>query len=207
MTVVGLQHAARPAAGSAVPGVFRTALRELRGAAPRREVRLRQIPAPEGLAPHAVALAADVVADTDGLSPALATGRFVLLHDPAGSELWQGTFRVVTYIRAGLELDVAEDPMLGAVAWTWLVEALELRRADYSAAGGTATRILAESFGTLAERSDATEIEMRASWTPGGRAMGAHLEAWAEMVCAFAGLPPQPEGVTALPLPLPRKDA
>ncbi|XNZ01262.1 DUF3000 domain-containing protein [Micrococcus luteus] len=207
MTLVGLQNGARPAAHAALPGAFRTALRELRHATPRREVQLREIAAPQGLAPHAVALAADVrpLADEDDISPALATGRFVLLYDPEGSDLWQGTFRVVTYIKAGLELDVAEDPMLGAVAWTWLVESLELRHADYTAAGGTATRILAESFGTLAERPDATEIEMRASWTPGGRAMGAHLEAWAEMVCAFAGLPPQPDGVTALPVP--RKDA
>ena len=198
------------------PESFRLALRQLRQARPRSEVRLHEIAAPARQAPWAVALAADVHdADerhhqdhvpprADSALP-VATGRFVLLHDPAGKDHWQGAFRVVTYIKAALELDVAQDPMVSEVAWTWLVEALELRHAQYTHAGGTATRVLAESFGTLAERADATEIEMRASWTPRGAdecegGLGAHLEAWAEMVCAFAGLPPQPDGVRALPL-------
>ena len=37
------------------------------------------------------------------------------------------------------ELDLGTDPMVGAVAWTWLVEALENHRARYTEAGGTAT--------------------------------------------------------------------
>ncbi|MDO5635101.1 MAG: DUF3000 domain-containing protein [Micrococcus sp.] len=193
---------ARSVQAETLPAAFRTALRELRDADTRPEVRLREIAAPGQLAPHAVALAADVYAlDADVHASPLATGRFILLHHPEGSSLWQGTFRAVTYITAALEMDVAQDPMVGAVAWTWLVEALELRHADYSQAGGTATRNLAESFGTLAERPDTTEIEMRASWTPGAGDKGAHLQAWAEMVCAFAGLPPQPDGVTALRWP------
>ena len=42
----------------------------------------------------------------------LGTGRLVLLHDPAGHEAWQGTFRVVTYVRAELEPEMAADPLL-----------------------------------------------------------------------------------------------
>ncbi|MDJ0356392.1 DUF3000 domain-containing protein [Paenarthrobacter sp. PH39-S1] len=132
-------------------------------------------------------------------APELATGRFILLHDPQGSELWDGTFRIVTYIRAQLEPDMGNDAMLCSVAWTWLVDALENHNAPYRAAGGTATRILSESYGSLSGRPDSIDIELRASWTPASADVGSHLQAWSEMICTFAGLPPLPEGVTALP--------
>lgn len=129
----------------------------------------------------------------------LATGRFILLHDPNGSTLWGGTFRIVTYIRAQLEDDIGNDSLLGNVAWAWLVESLEDQGASYSSAGGTATRILSESYGSLASRPDSIDIELRASWTPEGNSFNQHLEAWANIVCTFAGLPPVPDGVTLLP--------
>ena len=94
---------------------------------------------------------------------------------------------------------MGNDQMLGSVAWTWLVDALQEHGAQYSSAGGTATRILSESYGTLSERSDAIDIELRASWTPAGADVQAHLEAWSDMVCTFAGLPPLPDGVSPLP--------
>jgi hypothetical protein len=128
----------------------------------------------------------------------LATGRFILLHDPAGSEVWDGAFRIVTYIRAQLEPDMGNDAMLGSVAWTWLAEALENHGAAYRSAGGTATRILSECYGTLQDRPDTIDIELRASWTPEGPDAQAHLEAWSDMVCTFAGLPPLPDGVASL---------
>ncbi len=105
----------------------------------------------------------------------------------------------MTYIRAQLEADIGNDALLGSVAWTWLVEALESHRAPYRSAGGTATRILSESYGTLSDRQDSIDIELRASWTPASADVRAHLEAWSDMVCTFAGLPPLPEGVRALP--------
>lgn len=188
-----------PAESRRLPAEFREALAGLRRARPRQEVTLDEIPAPGQLAPFAVALAAEVHDPAGGADSELATGRFILLHDPAGSDVWRGTFRVVTYIRASLELDVGTDPMVGAVAWTWLVEALETHHARYTEAGGTATRVLSESFGGLATRPDTTDIELRASWTPDGPGSTEHLEAWADMVCAFAGLPPVPDGVTPLP--------
>lgn len=196
-----------------VPSDFLTALGTLRKAQCRSELRLEELPAPSRLAPFAVALGAEVVGPAPVLSPhgparlaaapvqqdELATGRFILLHDPDGSPLWDGTFRIVTYIRAQLEADMGNDAMLGSVAWTWLVEALESHHAPYRAAGGTATRILSESYGTLADRQDSIDIELRASWTPAGPDVQAHLEAWSDMVCTFAGLPPLPAGVSALP--------
>ncbi len=150
--------------------------------------------------PAALAFAAHNPAATDDDEDnELATGRFILLHDPDGSAVWDGEFRIVTYIRAQLEADMGNDEMLGSVAWTWLVEALENHGAKYRAAGGTATRILSESFGTLADRPDTIDIELRASWTPATSDAQAHLEAWSDMVCTFAGLPPLPPGVTPLP--------
>lgn len=188
-----------------VPSDFLTALGTLRQAKCRSELRLEEIPAPSRLAPFAVALGAEVFAPNPGGQPdsdddeELATGRFILLHDPDGSDLWDGTFRIVTYIRAQLEADIGTDAMLGSVAWTWLVEALDTHRAEHRAAGGTATRILSESYGSLAGRPDSIDIELRASWTPDSQDVKAHLEAWSDMVCTFAGLPPLPEGVSALP--------
>ncbi len=193
-----------------LPADFLSALRSLRAAVGRPELRLQEIPAPARLAPYAVALEAEVL-DPSGeggnpggggdatVSPELATGRFILLHDPEPPAVWQGTFRVVTYIRARLEPEMAEDALLGSIAWTWLVEALEKHSADYTAAGGTATRVLSESFGTLEGRSESIDIELRASWTPQSPAVRNHLEAWSDMVCTFAGLPPLPEGVSLLP--------
>lgn len=134
----------------------------------------------------------------------LATGRFILLHDPDGSAVWDGQFRIVTYIRAQLEPEMGNDEMLGSVAWTWLVEALDNHAAPYRSAGGTATRVLSESFGTLSDRPNSIDIELRASWTPASADITSHLEAWSDMVCTFAGLPPLPEGVS--PLPRRRRD-
>lgn len=197
-----------------------TALSALRQADGRAEIRLAEIPAPARLAPFAVALSAEVFeSSASGLGtlhgPAatalaeartlshddeLATGRFILLHDPNGSDLWKGTFRIVTYIRAQLDADMGNDQMLGSVAWTWLLDALHDNNAPYAEAGGTATRMLSQSFGSLRDRPETIDIELRASWTPKDADVRAHLEAWSDMVCTFAGLPPLPEGVTALPL-------
>jgi Protein of unknown function (DUF3000) len=202
-----------------VPADFLFALGTLRQARCRSELHLDEIPAPSRLAPFAVALGAEVIGP--GGAPAggpvhgpaaaalarasgsddveLATGRFILLHDPDGSAVWDGEFRIVTYIRAQLEPEMGNDALLGSVAWAWLVEALENHQAPYRSAGGTATRVLSESFGTLSDRPDSIDIELRASWTPATPDITTHLEAWSDMVCTFAGLPPLPEGVTPLP--------
>ena len=79
----------------------------------------------------------------------LGTGRLVLLHDPAGHEAWEGTFRVVTYVRAELDHDMAADPLLPGVGWAWLTEALDAHGAAFAAASGTVTRVVSESFGAI----------------------------------------------------------
>jgi hypothetical protein len=195
------------------PEDFQRALESLRGARVRAEVVLDEAPAPQRIAPYAVALTADVLAPGgDGSAPdereELATGRFVLLHDPSGPEPWGGTFRAVTFVRAELEPELGADPLLADVGWSWLVDALGGRGAEFSHEGGTVTRVMSQSFAALAERPSSVEIELRASWTPhdlsttGGRTvgpdLGPHLLAWTDLLCTVAGLPPLPEGVTAL---------
>ena len=181
-----------------VPEEFSKALSSLRAATPRPEVVLEETPAPQRLAPHAVALTADVYApgepDTE-----LGTGRLVLLHDPAGHEAWAGTFRLVTYVRAELDQEMAADPLLPGVGWAWLTEALDGHGAAFTAASGTVTRVASESFGAIAGEPGSAQIEIRASWTPLDDGFGAHLLAWCDLLCTTAGLPPVSPGVVTLP--------
>ena len=55
----------------------------------------------------------------------IGSGRFVLLYDPAGQDGWAGPFRVIAYLRAELEPEIAADPLIGQVGWSWLTEALD----------------------------------------------------------------------------------
>ena len=68
----------------------------------------------------------------------------------------------------------------------------------------TVTRVATESYGGMADEDGTAQIEIRASWTPVGTASGdldlrPHTEAWGELLCTAAGLPPVPEGVTVMP--------
>ncbi|WP_369373726.1 DUF3000 family protein [Promicromonospora sp. Populi] len=204
-----------------VPVDFAAALADLRAAALRAEVRLTEIPAPRRVAPYSVALSGDVLpavpparpgrgagpgraddGDHDHDEDPLATGRFVVLYDPAGQEAWHGTFRVVTLVRATLEPEMAADPMLADVAWSWVGESLQAAGlapgTDTVADGGTVTRVLSHSYGALEGSPDAVDLEIRASWTPLGTHLGPHLHAWAALLTTAAGVPPLPEGVAAL---------
>lgn len=169
-------------------------------AASRSELVVHEIPAPGQLAPYAFALAADVRPSRHGSDSELGTGRFVLLHDPAGQEAWGGRFRVVCFAQAPLETDIGLDPFVADVAWSWLVDALDARHARYTAASGTATKIISTGFGELAAQGDGAQIELRASWTPLESDVSAHVEGWGELLCMLAGLPPVAEGVSVLPV-------
>jgi hypothetical protein len=161
----------------------------------RSELVLTEVPAPARIAPFALAVAGDVVLDGDEL----ATGRFILLHDPTRPAEWDGDFRVVTYVRADLESELGEDPMLGQVGWSWLEDGLASAGAQATSVGGTVTRVLSEGYGALAERPASVDVELRASWTPTDPTdIAAHLHAWEVLVCTVAGLPPLPEGVVSL---------
>lgn len=178
---------------------FAAALADLRAAVLRPEVKVTEVPAPSRIAPYAVALTADVL-QTAHDEDALATGRFVLLHDPSEPEPWGGAWRAVTYARAELEPEMATDPVLGDVGWSWLIDALDSHEVRYVAEAGTVTRVVSESYAGLADRPASVEMEIRASWTPvNTKDLGRHLQAWADVLCAIGGLPPLPEGVIALP--------
>lgn len=128
----------------------------------------------------------------------MGTGRFVLLYDPSAPEAWGGVFRVICYVQAPLETEMGVDPFLAEVAWSWLIDALDNRGAAYSAASGTATRILSTGFGELAAQGDGAQVEIRASWTPADELVASHVESWGDLLCMLAGLPPAVEGVSLL---------
>ncbi|WP_069812540.1 DUF3000 domain-containing protein [Streptomyces sp. TP-A0874] len=177
------------------PSPFRQAVEALRASRPRPELEIETARPPQRLAPYAYALEATVVQG----GAELADGRLVLLHDPAGHDAWHGTFRLVTLVRAELEPEMAADPLLPEVCWSWLTGAFEARGVEYGEPSGTVTLAGSHYFGGLANRAPATQIEIRASWTPregrgGVQDAGAHLAAWGELLCQIAGLPPATPG-------------
>ncbi|GAB3584523.1 DUF3000 domain-containing protein [Calidifontibacter terrae] len=176
---------------------FNRAVRPLGSARLRPEVSLTEVPAPGRIAPYSLAMTADVATSAD--EDELASGRFVVLHDPSGPEPWNGVWRIVTFARAELDAEVADDPLLGEVGWSWLVDALEESGAEFTEAGGTVTRVLSQGFGSLTENGIAVEMEVRASWTAVTDDLVPHLQAWGSLLCTIAGLPPLPDGVVALP--------
>lgn len=183
---------AHPEAGT----LFDSAVAELRETEFRDDITVREIATPQGLAPFAIALAADVRPDGDGES-AYGTGRFVLLHDPEEPGAWGGAWRIVLFAQAPLETEIGTDPLLADVTWSWLVDALDSREAIYHSASGTSTKTLSKGFGGLAVEGDGAQIELRASWTPEGP-FRPHVEAWAELVGMLAGLPPGSEGIAVI---------
>jgi len=183
---------AHPEAGS----LFDSAIAELRETAFRGDIVVHEIATPQGLAPFALALAADVRPDDHGES-VYGTGRFVLLHDPDEPGAWGGAWRIIIFAQAPLETEIGTDPLLADVTWSWLVDALDSREAVYHSPSGTSTKTLSKGFGGLAVEGDGAQIELRASWTPDGP-FRPHVEAWAELVGMLAGLPPGSEGIAVI---------
>jgi Protein of unknown function (DUF3000) len=189
-----------------------------RAAQADRDLEFEDVPAPKRLAPYATAIAATV--QRGGAD--VAWGRLVLLYDPDGQEGWDGQFRLVAYIRAEVDPEMAADPLLGEVGWSWLSEALDADVPGYAAPSGTVTRVITEGFGTKRDELPLTGFELRASWSPVGpdRPNGskgrkrpgqdsgtgdgdldaldlpAHITAWCDCLYAVAGL--EPPGTRAL---------
>lgn len=176
------------------PEEFAAAVAALRAARLRPEVCVEPVPAPQRIAPYATALSADVRDGADELG----SGRLVLLYDPAGNEAWEGTFRCVAFGKAEVGAEMVADPLVSAVGWSWLTDALAAAGASYVALSGTVTTVLSEGFGGMADDASTAQLEIRASWTPLD-GVTAHVIAWAEMLCTVSGLPPLPPGVSSLP--------
>ena len=130
-------------------------------------------------------------------------GKFVLLYDPAGQHGWAGQFRIIAYVRADLDPEIAADPLIGEVGWSWLIEALDAWAAGYRQTSGTVTRVVTEGFGAKQDEPTTTEFELRASWSPPGgplrrrrraaargSCVDGHVAAWCDALCMAAGLPP-----------------
>jgi len=178
------------------PPEFTAAVQGMHAARLRPEIFCEEMPAPQRIAPFSAALSADVTVDGEEVG----TGRIILLHDPAGNDAWSGTFRCVAYARADIDPEQGTDPLLGAVGWSWLTDALDAHGAAYTAPSGTVTVVTTESFGSMSDEAATAQIEIRASWTPTDPAqVAAHVEAWGELLCTTVGLEPVPEGVTAMP--------
>ena len=169
-----------------------------------RDFFFEDVPAPKRLAPYATAIAATV--QRDGAD--VAWGRLVLLYDPDGQEGWDGMFRLVAYVRADVEPEMAADPLLGEVGWSWLSEALDAHVPGYAVPSGTVTRVITEGFGAKRDELPLTGFELRASWSPAGPGnsvgdhdldtldLPAHISAWCDCLSAAAGL--EPPGTRAL---------
>ncbi len=213
-----LMPGGRPEQPATGPQVFVDAVADLQaglGQAARAELVIESDPPPKRLAPHAVAFSATV---TDRGGPAqggadeieIGWGKLVLLYDPASQPGWSGPFRIISLVRAELDQEIAADPLINAVGWSWLTEALDQLEAEYGQISGTVTRVVTESFGAKEDEPAATEFELRASWSPtgtGGTGAGlaAHAMAWCDLVCAAAGLPPRGVGVATLRQPRRRR--
>lgn len=163
----------------------------------RPELDVQPMPSPQRIAPHSLALEADVLANGQELG----TGRLIVLHNPDGNDSWDGTFRCVSFARAEVDLEMVTDPLLAEVGWTWLTEALDLAGANSHDESGTVTAVSSRSFGEISDEPDRAEIEIRASWTPVIKDAGditAHLQAWSSLLCTTAGLPQLPAGIVPL---------
>ena len=184
---------------------FDQIIAEIRTISTRNEIEVEEVPAPQRLAPFAIALTATVLGDVVITSESeedgeeIATGRVVQLHDPEGQDGWGGRFRCVTFVRANIDRDMVSDPLLADVGWTWLLESLTKLNCDYTSPSGTVTRVASSSFGTLSSRAEESELEVRASWTPlSAERLSDHVRAWLEVLEISAGLAPIPEGVSQL---------
>jgi Protein of unknown function (DUF3000) len=197
-----LKSTGQPAEAGSDEACFRLAVADLEAGLEqqrdaRPELAFEEEPAPRRLAPYAAAIAASVLeGDTE-----IGWGKFVLLYDPAGQAGWAGQFRIIAYVRAELDPEIAADPLIAEVGWSWLVEALDGRTTGYGQTSGTVTRVVTEGFGSKQDDPVSTGFELRASWTPTAPgdarpAVDGHVAAWCDALCMAAGLPPL--GVSAL---------
>ena len=181
---------------------FAVALQSLQAAATRLEVSLLEIEAPSGLATHSIAFNCDINPTNEHQKIDLGTGRFVLLWDTEPQESWGSNFRIIIYAKSPLETDIGSEDSSTGITWSWLSDALEHLNASYCAEAGTTTRVISRGFGALSAQSDHAELELRASWSPTDGNIGAHLEAWQNLICMMSGFPLHNESLGRLDAPL-----
>jgi hypothetical protein len=168
------------------PQLFREAVGALQSVRPRAELALETMRPPQRLAPWSYAVSCEVTGPAD----VMASGRLVLLHDPDGQEGWDGVLRLVLYVRAELDRELATDPFLPAVGWSWLTDGLETSGANWTALGGTVTETSSARFGDISGPARTDDLELRASWTPTDTYLEPHGEAFCQVMGSVVGLPP-----------------
>jgi len=80
--------------------------------------------------------------------------------------------------------------------WTWLMDSLKNRGAEFHSEAGTSTRILSTGHGSLFTQPQHSEIEIRASWAPADSDLRPHLEAFQDLISLLSGLPPHLESIS-----------
>ncbi|MET3806585.1 hypothetical protein ABIB25_003601 [Nakamurella sp. UYEF19] len=185
-------------AGQVAPAAFQAALDQFDLVRVRPEIELGELPAPTRLAPWSHAVSASVLWGGD--RPESASGRLILLYNPDGVTAWDGTLRVVIFVTAEVDDEIARDPLLPDVAWSWLTDCLESSGAAFTALGGTVTSTSSTRFGDIAGPGRTDDLELRASWTATDENSGLHLAAFTDLLAIAAGLPP--EGVAAISRPV-----
>jgi hypothetical protein len=96
----------------------------------------------------------------------------------------------VVYVRAEVDAELATDPLLPEVGWSWLTDALDTCGAEHTALGGTVTQTSSARFGDIAGPARTDDLELRASWTAHDAELGTHGEAFCELLSSTVGLPP-----------------
>lgn len=156
------------------------------------------IDAPTGLAPNAVAFAANVTAGPGKHDRG--TGRLIFLDDPEEPAGWGGRTRAIVFAQSPIEPLMGGHEELSQVAWSWLTDSLANTGASYEHPAATVTRIVSVGFGELASQGRGSQIEVRASWSPTSNDGKPHAEAWARFVLHVAGFEALPDGVAAMGL-------
>lgn len=160
----------------------------------RPDIIVSEAPAPGRLAPHAYAVTAEV-----GVDPEIGSGRFVVLHDPSTPAAWGSDTRIVIYVEADIDPEMAQDQLLTEIGWAWLQDCLAGLSAPVSALGGTVTAVRSTSFESLSARGHETSIQIRASWSGSGLPdLSEHYAAWIALLELCAGLPPYHPDVTRI---------
>jgi hypothetical protein len=162
---------------------------------PRPEIALTQIPAPKGIAPQALAIAAEInheTASDHGVS------RLVFCYDPSMPEGWNSAYRIIGYAKSPIELDMAQDDYLSQLPWEWLKDSLRQSGASFEHEAGTTTTVISTGHGALLTQPQHAELEIRASWAPSSFDLAAHLEGWIELLALISGLPPKDSKVARI---------
>lgn len=174
---------------------FVSMLRPLSQLTLREEITVTQIPAPKGIAPEALAIAAEInheISSDHGVS------RLVMCRDPQEPEGWNSAYRIIGYAKSPVEVHMAKDELMSEMPWEWLKDSLSSRGVSFTSEAGTTTTILSTGHGALIAQPQHAEIEIRASWAPADSNLLPHVEAWLELLGLISGLPPVQGGIARL---------